>query len=129
MDFRRETVAELASAVRAGHTSASDPLAPTPERLQAVNPHINPLVVRDLVAHSLERIEALNPDINAFVVVDADAAMASAAEIDRQVAEGDDPGPLAGIPIGVKDLEDAIGFPTSHGSAAYAATEGGVATN
>ena len=33
---------------------------------------------------------------------------------------GGDPGPLAGIPIGVKDLEDAAGYVTTHGSAAYA---------
>src|SRR5436190_3197156 len=102
MDFRRETIAALASAVRAGQTSA-----------------------RDLVAHSIERIEATNEEINAFVVVDFDAALAAAEEIDRQVAEGDDPGPLAGIPLGVKDLEDAAGLPTSHGSAAYVESEGG----
>ena len=34
----------------------------------------------------------------------------------RCVASGADPGPLAGVPIGVKDLEDAAGFPTTHGS-------------
>src|SRR3954468_3690714 len=96
MDFRRETVASLASAVRAGKTRA-----------------------RDLVAHSIERIEATNGEINAFVAVDFDAALAAADEIDRQVAEGDDPGPLAGIPLGVKDLEDAAGLPTSQGSVAH----------
>src|SRR3954468_11963900 len=101
MDFRRKTIAALASEVRAGQTTA-----------------------RDLVAHSIERIEATNDEINAFVVVDFDGARAAAEEIDRQVAEGDDPGPLAGIPIGVKDLEDAIGFPTSHGSAAYMQAHG-----
>src|SRR3954468_8124269 len=101
MDFRRETVASLASAVRAGKTRA-----------------------RDLVAHSIERIEATNGEINAFVAVDFDAALAAADEIDRQVAEGDDPGPLAGIPLGVKDLEDAAGLPTSHGSAAYMQAHG-----
>jgi aspartyl-tRNA(Asn)/glutamyl-tRNA(Gln) amidotransferase subunit A len=36
------------------------------------------------------------------------------------VASGDDPGPLAGIPIGVKDLEDAAGFVTTSGSATHA---------
>src|SRR6266576_4159606 len=104
MDFRRETIAALASAVRAGQTSA-----------------------RDLVAHSIERIEATNEEINACVVVDFDAALAAADELDRQVAEGDDPGPLAGIPLGVKDLEDAAGFPTSKGSAILA--DGSVAAS
>ena len=36
--------------------------------------------------------------------------------IDERIAAGEDPGPLAGIPIGVKDLEDAAGFVTTHGS-------------
>jgi len=42
--------------------------------------------------------------------------MAAAAEIDEAVASGRDPGPLAGIPLAVKDLEDAEGFVTTHGS-------------
>src|SRR5262249_33101085 len=36
--------------------------------------------------------------------------------VDDAVASGRDPGPFAGVPIGVKDLEDAKGLPTSHGS-------------
>ncbi len=40
--------------------------------------------------------------------------------IDDAVADGEDPGPLAGIPLGVKDLDDAAGFVTSHGSAVFA---------
>ncbi len=36
------------------------------------------------------------------------------------MAAGEDPGPLAGIPLGVKDLDDAEGFVTSHGSAIFA---------
>ena len=97
MDFRRERLADLADQVRAGQLSA-----------------------RGLVAHALERIEALDGDLNAFVVVDGDAALDAADAIDEAVARGDDPGPLAGIPIGVKDLEDAAGFRTTHGSAAWA---------
>src|SRR3954468_17118913 len=96
MDFRRETVASLASAVRAGKTLA-----------------------RDLVAHSIERIEATNGEINAFVVGDFGPALAAADEIDRRAAEGDDPGPWPGNPPGVKAREDGAGLPTSHGSAAY----------
>jgi aspartyl-tRNA(Asn)/glutamyl-tRNA(Gln) amidotransferase subunit A len=72
------------------------------------------------VAHALERVETLNPGLNAFVAVDADAALEAAAGIDAAVAKGDDPGPLAGIPIGVKDLDDAAGFVTSQGSAVFA---------
>ena len=66
--------------------------------------------------HALERIDTLNPTINAFVALDADAARAQAAAIDERLDAGDPVGPLAGIPIGVKDLADAAGFHTSKGA-------------
>ena len=76
---------------------------------------------RELVTHALDRIEALNPTVNAFVAVDDDRPRSRPPpQIDDMVAAGDDPGPLAGIPIGVKDLEDAAGFVTSHGSPVFA---------
>ncbi|CAN5571300.1 amidase [soil metagenome] len=96
MDFRGESVASLAADVRAGRRSA-----------------------RDLVATAIDRIEEGNADVNAFVAVDYEAALEEARGIDDRVAAGEDPGPLAGIPIGVKDLEDAVGFVTTHGSAAH----------
>jgi len=97
VDFRRTTLDGLAADVRAGRIAA-----------------------RELVVHALEQIDARNGSINAFVAVDGDAALSAAERIDEAVAAGEDPGPLAGIPIGVKDLEDAAGFVTSHGSAAFA---------
>ena len=66
--------------------------------------------------HALERIDALNPVFNAFVALDADDARAQAAAIDARLDAGDEVGPLAGIPIGVKDLVDAAGFHTSRGA-------------
>ena len=66
--------------------------------------------------HALSRIDELNPVLNAFVAVDADSARSEAAAIDARIDVGDDVGPLAGIPIGVKDLVDATGFPTSKGA-------------
>jgi aspartyl-tRNA(Asn)/glutamyl-tRNA(Gln) amidotransferase subunit A len=73
-----------------------------------------------LVGHALARIEAINPTINAFVAVDGERALAAAAKVDDLVAAGRDPGPLAGLPLGVKDLEDAAGYVTTLGSAAFA---------
>ena len=61
-----------------------------------------------------------NPTVNAFVAVDEARARDAAGLIDAKVAAGRDPGPLAGIPLGVKDLEDAAGFVTTHGSPAFA---------
>ena len=74
----------------------------------------------ELVTHALARIEALDPELNAWVVVDGERALAEAAAIDARVASGQDVGPLAGIPIGVKDLEDAAGFTTGFGSLLHA---------
>ena len=54
--------------------------------------------------------------LNAFVVLDADLARARRRGVDAAVAAREDPGPLAGVPFGVKDLEDCAGMPTSHGS-------------
>jgi Asp-tRNA(Asn)/Glu-tRNA(Gln) amidotransferase A subunit family amidase len=97
IDFRSTTVGELAADVRAGRRSA-----------------------RELVEGALGRIDAVNPTINAFVAVDGEDAYAAAARIDARIAAGDDPGPLAGIPLGVKDLEDAAGYCTTKGSVAFA---------
>lgn len=73
----------------------------------------------EVLDECLSRIEQANPGLNAFVVVDADLARREAARVDEAVARGDDPGPLAGVPFGVKDLEDCAGLPTSHGSLLY----------
>jgi Asp-tRNA(Asn)/Glu-tRNA(Gln) amidotransferase A subunit family amidase len=96
-DFRTTTVAALADQVATKQVSA-----------------------RELAEAALARVEAVDARVNAFVAIDADLALADAAAIDRRVAAGEDVGPLTGIPIGVKDLEDAAGFPTSQGSAAFA---------
>lgn len=72
------------------------------------------------MAYSLERIEAANGKVRAFVASDADRALERARAIDEAVARHEDPGPLAGVPLGVKDLEDAAGYPTTFGSAAVA---------
>jgi aspartyl-tRNA(Asn)/glutamyl-tRNA(Gln) amidotransferase subunit A len=73
----------------------------------------------EILDECLARIDAANPDLNAFVHLDADLARREAERVDRAVASGEDPGPLAGVPFGVKDLEDCAGLPTSHGSLLY----------
>jgi aspartyl-tRNA(Asn)/glutamyl-tRNA(Gln) amidotransferase subunit A len=57
----------------------------------------------ELCREHLARIEALNPRLNAFNTVAADRALERAADVDRRRAAGDTPGPLAGVPIAVKD--------------------------
>jgi Asp-tRNA(Asn)/Glu-tRNA(Gln) amidotransferase A subunit family amidase len=72
---------------------------------------------RETTEAALAAIAARNGEVNAFVAIDPERSLEQAAAVDALVASGGDPGPLAGVPIGVKDLEDAAGFPTTHGSA------------
>jgi aspartyl-tRNA(Asn)/glutamyl-tRNA(Gln) amidotransferase subunit A len=73
----------------------------------------------DLMEETIRRIETINPTINAFVALRAEQAMEEARRLADRIAAGEDPGPLAGVPIGVKDLEDVAGMVTSFGSVPY----------
>jgi Asp-tRNA(Asn)/Glu-tRNA(Gln) amidotransferase A subunit family amidase len=68
------------------------------------------------VAEALERIAAVDSGIGAFTVVTAETAMAQAAEVDH----GERGGPLAGVPISVKDHIWVRGLPATNGSRALA---------
>jgi Asp-tRNA(Asn)/Glu-tRNA(Gln) amidotransferase A subunit family amidase len=74
---------------------------------------------RELVERSLRRIEALDPDINAVVALRAEEALDDARGLDEMLASGDRPGPLAGLPLLVKDMTDVAGRPTTFGSMAF----------
>jgi Asp-tRNA(Asn)/Glu-tRNA(Gln) amidotransferase A subunit family amidase len=90
------TLAEVAGAVRAGRTSAAE-----------------------LVGMSFERIERLDPPLNAVIRL-RERAPDDARAIDERVARGEDPGPLAGLPLLVKDMEDVEGMPSTYGSLTFA---------
>lgn len=75
------------------------------------------LSAREVMAAHLARIDRLNPALNAIVALgDPADCLARADEADRRVAAGDPVGPLHGLPIAFKDLQDAVGFPTTQGS-------------
>jgi Asp-tRNA(Asn)/Glu-tRNA(Gln) amidotransferase A subunit family amidase len=74
------------------------------------------VAARELVTLALDRIGRLDPQIGAVVALRAEEALVEAAAIDERVVRDDDPGPLAGIPCLIKDIEDLQGLPTTHGS-------------
>ena len=69
-----------------------------------------------LLESCIARIEAVDHAVNAMVARDYAGARAAAAAADRAVARGEALGLLHGLPLGVKDLDDAAGLPTTHGS-------------
>ena len=93
-DIVWQSAAEIATAVRAGTTSA--------------------LAVTEAI---LARIAARNPVLNAFTDITATRARTRAAELDDARAAGRPLGPLAGVPFAVKNLFDVAGLATRAGSA------------
>lgn len=91
-DLWRLSAVEVASRVRAGDLSASE-------------------VTGDV----LERLSAVNPAINAVVQEMPDEALDAARRVDEAVAAGQDPGPLAGVPVTVKVNADQAGHATTNG--------------
>src|SRR5881392_671428 len=76
---------------------------------------------REFSAHALlelyaARIDRLNTVINAIVTLDLDRASRDAATIDERLARGDDVGPLAGIPMTIKDAIAVAGIPSTGGA-------------
>ena len=90
-------MAELAGAIGRGEVSAVQALQST-----------------------LDSIEALDPQLHAFCTLDAAGARATAEAIDTRLARGDAVGPLAGVPVAVKDLVCTRGLRTTFGSRLYA---------
>jgi len=91
------TVIETADLVRSGQVSA-----------------------QDTVARALTAIEETNGALNAFSHVDGERAMDWALDVDRVVARGGDPGALAGVPMGVKELQPVQGWAFAMGSTLHA---------
>ena len=86
---------EIAAAVRSGEASATE-----------------------LTEESLARLSA--DSLGAVWLITEERARAEAAAVDATLAAGRDPGPLAGVPVGWKDLIDTAGIRTTYGSAIYA---------
>ncbi|WP_203582471.1 amidase [Microbacterium hibisci] len=73
------------------------------------------ITATEVIEAHLERTAAANPRLNALTVVFAERAREAAASVDAAVAEGRDPGPLAGVPVSVKENIDLTWSATTNG--------------
>ena len=70
----------------------------------------------ELAAEALRYAQAENPKTNAYLHFSPERALATAKRVDEQIARGEDPGPLAGVPVAVKDVILTKGVRTTCGS-------------
>ena len=87
------TAADLSAAMAAGEVSAAE-----------------------VTTAHLDRIAAVDDRVKAFLHVAGDDALAQAREVDARRKAGEPLGPLAGVPVAVKDLFTTVGMPTTCGS-------------
>jgi len=92
-DVTRRTAADLAAAIASGELTS----------------------VEVTQAH-LDRIAKVDEKVHAFLHVDAEGALAAAAAVDAKRAAGERLGPLAGVPLALKDVFTTRGIPTTCGS-------------
>src|ERR1700683_4703858 len=92
-ELTRMTAAELAAAIASGETSAVD-----------------------VTQAHLDRIEAVDSSVRAFLHVAPEAALAAAAAVDQRRRAGEPLGPLAGVPLALKDVFTTTDMPTTCGS-------------
>ncbi len=70
---------------------------------------------REAARAALDRLDAVNPTVNAVVDHRPEAVLAEADALDARLGRGEDPGPLAGVPVTVKVNIDQRGFATTNG--------------
>ncbi|GAC1344990.1 MAG: amidase family protein [Acetobacteraceae bacterium] len=70
---------------------------------------------REAARAALARLDQVNPAINAVIDHRPEDVLAQADAIDRRIAAGEDPGPLAGVPVTVKCNIDQTGYATTNG--------------
>jgi len=92
-DLTRMTAVQLAAAIAGGEASATE-----------------------VAEAHLDRIAEVDDRVHAFLHVDAEGARAAAREVDERRSAGEPLGPLAGVPVGVKDIVATRGVPTTAGS-------------
>jgi len=74
----------------------------------------------ELLNSCLGRIDSLEGEIKAWALVDREGAQEEARRLDKELSNGKQPGPLCGIPVGIKDLYYTAGLRTEAGSPLWA---------
>ena len=67
---------------------------------------------------ALDRVDLYNPTLNAVVTLN-ERALDDARDLEASLAAGAAPGPLCGVPVGIKDITDVSGLRTTYGSPLY----------
>ncbi|HEX6286807.1 MAG TPA: amidase [Acidimicrobiia bacterium] len=81
---------------------------------------VNPGSAVERVSEALAKAHASQDTLNAFISIDDERAMDRAAEVDRRIGAGEDVGPLAGVPVALKDIIEHEGRVTTNGSSFFA---------
>lgn len=109
MSLNQLSASKVSARVRAGELSAREVLEASLAQIRAV----------DGVPGSLEQ-QPLDPaeeqKVHAFIRLTEDLARQQAAEVDRKIAAGEDPGILAGVPVSIKDIFTLQGIETTAAS-------------
>ena len=101
----------------AGEAAAVRATPPWPSLLEIANAvRTGSRTAESVTLDALDRIAQLNPQLRAVTRTLTDRALRRARFVDSQVARGIDPGMLAGVPFGVKDLFDIEGLPNTAGA-------------
>ena len=98
----------------------NDELCFLPATVLAARIRVRELSALEVMEAHLARIARVNPAVNAIVTLVADQALAGAAAADEALARGIPVGPLHGLPVAHKDLEDTAGIRTTRGSPIFA---------
>jgi aspartyl-tRNA(Asn)/glutamyl-tRNA(Gln) amidotransferase subunit A len=95
MKLHQQTALEIAQQIKTGQLSAEEVL----------DAHLAHIEIVDGIPGTLDGDPAAQPDkVHAFITLTAERARAQARAVDEKIAAGEDPGPLAGVPVTVKDI-------------------------
>jgi len=109
MELCDRSAYELTSLLRQRDTSAVEIAQAHLRRVEEVDGRRGQLDAGEISAEDQQRVHA-------FITLTADRALAQAAEVDRKLAAGEDPGLLAGVPFTVKDIFCVEGTPSTAAS-------------